>query len=119
MEQTLDRKDKFGIELKYPESLLTATAAERLAYFGSRDLIIEHPLLTELLKLLVSAVHPGLDQNVILLIGPTGVGKSVLLHLAIRQMLKDWFERFPEDRVGIPGIFVEADAPDKGNFDFR
>ena len=108
-----------SVARKFPRELLTSPFSERLAYFGNKDLIIEHPALTDCLKSVKAAIDPGLGQNFVLLLGPTGVGKTVLQKLMVRRTLEDAFKSNQSDRVSIPAIFVEALAPDESNFAFR
>lgn len=107
------------IEPRYPVGLLKASDQERLAYFSRRDLIISHPEMECVIDATISATDPGLDQNLVLLVGPSGVGKTAVTKIAVSRINKRHFAANPDDNNSVPAIWLEADAPEKGNFDYK
>lgn len=103
----------------YPPHLLTASATEKLGYFSRQDLIVDHPILRTTLSRIHSACDPGLDQNTVLLVGPSGVGKTALLRIAVAQQNRLFAAKDERSLIEVPAIFVEADGPERGNFDFK
>lgn len=104
------------LEPKFPPHLLGASLAERLRYF-QRELVLNHSRLDELASELGAAIAYPTDRNLILVVGPTGVGKSALLRHVNRKC-----------NVGVGGangspalggsIYVELAAPKRGRYDF-
>jgi hypothetical protein len=118
MAKSSDEVSEAILQPKYPEHLLNASGPDRLAYFRRKDLIVDHPNLRNTLAHVRSAADPGLDQSMVYLIGPTGVGKTALLILVVRQIIEEFASRMTEDRFLLPAIQVEAEAPEKGQFDW-
>lgn len=86
----------------YPPALLGASLDDRLVYF-KEGAVVDHPALTaQLQQLLILTAYPT-SRNLVLVIGPTGVGKSTLLK---RLSAK------------IASIYLELESPEKGAFKF-
>ena len=62
----------------FPRELLTQPWRARLEYF--RDYTIAHPRLVAARDALVGAIHERAPNSLILVLGPTGVGKTTLAH---------------------------------------
>ena len=101
----------------FPRQLLDRPTSERLAYF--RSYAIAHPRLTIVSDALRRAIQEPTGCSLILVIGPTGVGKTTL-RLRIEQELKERFLTAGEADPGrIPVVGIEAVAPDSGNFSWK
>ena len=101
----------------FPRQLLDRPTSERLAYF--RSYAIAHPRLTIVSDALRRAIQEPTGCSLILVIGPTGVGKTTL-RLRIEQELKGRFLTAGEADPGrIPVVGIEAVAPDSGNFSWK
>jgi hypothetical protein len=101
----------------FPRDLLVQPASQRLAYF--RSYTVAHPLLKELDAALKRAIAEPAGGSLILVFGPTGVGKTTL-RLRIEQHLrKSFLPAAKEDPGRIPVVGVEAAAPDSGNFNWK
>src|SRR5260370_16927381 len=72
----------------FPRELLDRPTRDRLAYF--RSYTIAHPRLQSVSDALRPAIQEPAGRSLILVIGPTGVGKTTL-RLRIEQELKDRF----------------------------
>lgn len=107
------------IDRKYPPELLWAPPEKRLSYFSDKDLIINHPLYDVKLQAADDAMDPGLDQNLVILVGPSGVGKTALTKALVRMFNERVLRQNPEDRISIPAIWVEANAPEETDFEWR
>src|SRR6266508_6039980 len=101
----------------FPRDLLVQPASQRLAYF--RSYTVAHPLLKESDAALKRAIAEPAGGSLILVFGPTGVGKTTL-RLRIEQHLRKTFlPGANEDAGRIPVVGVEAAAPDSGNFNWK
>lgn len=104
-------------ERPFPTRLLKQPIAERLAYFKTKMVAHEHLLVVHK-ELLYHVRCPG-NASLILVFGPTGVGKTTL-RLRLEQELYDEAEYAPEYPPGnIPILSVEAIASDSGDFRWR
>lgn len=103
----------------YPLDLLAASPIERLTYFASRQLVIRHPALDRTLEEVYQAIDPGLDQNLVVLVGTSGIGKTALTTTLVRRLNKEFLSRSPDDNVSIPAVWLEADAAERGAFDWK
>jgi len=101
----------------FPRELLDRPTSERLAYF--RSYTIAHPRLTAISDTLMRAIQEPAGRSLILVTGPTGVGKTTL-RLRVEQELKERFLAAREADPGrIPVVAIEAAAPDSGNFSWK
>ncbi|MFZ0707416.1 MAG: ATP-binding protein [Candidatus Korobacteraceae bacterium] len=78
-----------------------------------------HPRLLAARETLLNAIHEVAPNSLILLMGPTGVGKTTL-RAKIEQILTS--EMLPElgtDPVRLPVVSVECIAPESGSFSWR
>jgi MoxR-like ATPase len=99
---------------RFPADLLVQPPSHRLAYF--RSYTVAHPVLKDVDLAVKRALREPAGGFLILVVGPTGVGKTTL-RLRIEQHLRNTFvSAAKEDPERIPVIGVEAAAPDSGNF---
>jgi hypothetical protein len=103
--------------VEFPRELLDRPASDRLAYF--RSYTIAHPRLKTVSDALQRAIQEPAGRSLILVIRPTGVGKTTL-RLRIEQDLKERFLAAGTPEPGrIPVVGLEAVAPDSGNFSWK
>ena len=102
---------------EFPEDLLSASTQARLSYFkGYR---VAHALLETSYKDLMSAIrHPG-GASLILVYGPTGVGKTTLLRWALKTLIEEALPSLTRDLSRIPALEIRAAAPDSSQFSWR
>ena len=101
----------------FPRELLSQPWPARLGYF--RAYTMAHPRLLAARETLLSAIHEMAPNSLILVMGPTGVGKTTL-RAKVEQMLTT--EMLPElgaDPVRLPVVSVECIAPESGTFSWR
>jgi energy-coupling factor transporter ATP-binding protein EcfA2 len=101
----------------FPHELLSQPWPARLAYF--RAYTMAHPRLLAAREDLLNAIHEVAPNSLILLMGPTGVGKTTL-RAKVEQILTT--EMLPElraDPVRLPVVSVECIAPESGTFSWR
>ncbi len=101
----------------YSKDLLAASDADKINYF--RNFTVVHRLLKQAYEEFLDAVNNPGGASLILLFGPTGVGKTTLL----AQVMKIIFEQnqalMIQDRAYLPIAGVEARSPDSGSFDWK
>jgi energy-coupling factor transporter ATP-binding protein EcfA2 len=84
-----------------------------------RHLTVAHPMLMATKDALMSAIHEAPPGSIVMVFGPTGVGKTTLRN-RIQQLLADQQLRMMEaDPACVPFVAVEAAATDNGNFSWR
>jgi hypothetical protein len=96
-------------------SLSAQPAVARVQYF--KDLTIAHPSLVEAKDRLMEAINESPPNTLIIVLGPTGVGKTTLL-MKIRQLLSDIAAENP-DPGHLPVVAIEAAPPESQRFSWR
>lgn len=101
----------------FPRDLLTQPWTARLEYF--KRYTMAHPRLVEAREALLGAIYESAPNSLILVLGPTGVGKTTL-HLKAEQLLTAAMSADLEADPGrLPVVSVECIAPDSGAFSWR
>lgn len=101
----------------FPRELLEQSIEERLHYFDK--VVVAHQILKQTYDDLLHAIRYPASASVILVFGPTGVGKTTLRQQIERQLIKD-AQANPRANPGyIPVVGMEAVSPDSGNFNWR
>src|SRR6266436_1866125 len=101
----------------FPRDLLTQPIASRLRYFETK--VVAHQRLKEVHATLLHAIRHPAGASLILVFGPTGVGKTTLRQRIERQLLEDAMtdpSLFPGH---IPVVAMEAASPDSGSFHWK
>jgi energy-coupling factor transporter ATP-binding protein EcfA2 len=99
---------------RFPEHLLAGTVKEREKYFD--DFHIAHPHLSSALNKLLDTINNPGKRSIVMVVGPSGVGKSTLYKAAMARVIKNFA---PANKAQIPIAGVEAIAPDNSNFDIK
>jgi energy-coupling factor transporter ATP-binding protein EcfA2 len=101
----------------FPRELLDQPIAARRRYFETK--VVAHQRLKDTYEALLHAIRYPAGKSLILVTGPTGVGKTTLLERTIKQLIED-AACDPTTTPGhIPAIAVEAASPDTGNFSWK
>jgi energy-coupling factor transporter ATP-binding protein EcfA2 len=84
-----------------------------------RILTVAHPVLLAAKDSLMAAINEAPAGSIVMVYGPTGVGKSTL-RLKIQQLLTDQkLALMNTDHACVPFVSVEAAATDNGHFSWR
>jgi len=99
------------------DQVLRLPVEDRLAYFHAIKL--RHPRVSQALADLKLLSKPGAGSDITLLVGPTGVGKSTVVHALRDQVLEENQERMRENLALIPIALTEAPASGERGFSWR
>ena len=80
---------------------------------------IKHTRVTEVMTELRTLIYPGSQDSLLLVCGPTGVGKSTLAGYMVDQAVQDAAPEMEADAGLIPAVFVEAPASGENEFSWR
>jgi energy-coupling factor transporter ATP-binding protein EcfA2 len=103
----------------FPLELLDQSPQQRLDFFKNPDITFMHKILEKTYKKLHRKIYKPAGASIILLIGPSGVGKSTVMKLLHKKILEESISKMETDPAWIPIICVEADAPGRGTFRWR
>ncbi|PES64111.1 ATPase [Bacillus cereus] len=83
------------------------------------DIVIEHPIIKQVKEQLISYIHNPAGTFIVLVLGPSGVGKTTLA-----QVLEDYFiqgmrEELENDKGRIPIVRTEIVGFDSGKFHWK
>src|SRR6266436_4839235 len=101
----------------FPRDLLTQPIASRLRYFETK--VVAHQRLKEVHATLLHAIRHPAGASLILVFGPTGVGKTTLRQRIERQLLEDAVTGSTSNPGHIPVATMEAASPDTGSFHWK
>ena len=101
----------------FPRALLTQPTAARLDYFLGK--VVAHPRLTDAHQAVLTALRQPTPAPLILVVGPTGVGKTTLRHGIERQLIAEALPDLATDPGRIPVVALEAVAPESGQFQWK
>ncbi|WP_299095587.1 TniB family NTP-binding protein [uncultured Metabacillus sp.] len=102
----------------FPEELLKGTVEEKWEFFQAYPL--DHPLFNTAFNNIMTQIEVSRgNDSVILVYGPTRVGKSFLAE-KLFQAIENKYKKEKEQNKGvIPVVEVEAASPEKGQFDWQ
>ncbi|WP_243372623.1 TniB family NTP-binding protein [Geotalea sp. SG265] len=102
---------------KFPAELLDKSAHEKLAYFYNYR--GRHPVLDEVEKQLTRCIYHPYPEEIPLLVGPTGVGKSTVLDFKAKEIIRDDLQNLIDNPGRLSVLMVKAPAPENGGFVFK
>ena len=84
-----------------------------------QDLKIRHTRIAEIMHDVKTLVYPQSQDNLLLVCGPTGVGKSTLAHQTVDAITHANAQDIAADAGIIPAIYVEAPASGENEFSWQ
>lgn len=103
--------------IKFPQELLSKTNKERQDYF--ENMMIGHPKLLQCTNKLVKAIKNPKGFSIIMVMGPTGVGKTTLIKKVLNLIIEEMSQDIVRDMSRIPIAALELPSPDSGNFNWK
>jgi GTPase SAR1 family protein len=100
----------------FPRELLSHSVQARKKYF--EDKFVKHARLEEKHRELMDYIHEPAGVSLVFVVGPTGVGKTTLLHGVVRQLTEEAMPDLERDRGRIPVFAIEAATPEARGFDW-
>ncbi len=101
----------------FPKGLLLKSANEKIDYF--KNLTVAHPHLIKTYEEFKNKISVADKNEILLIFGPSGVGKSTLFNRVIEDYNKTYLTEMLNDKGIIPIVGTEAIAPDDGRFDWK
>jgi hypothetical protein len=101
----------------FPPDLLGQPITTRLAYFVGK--VVVHPRLQDTHQALVRAIQQPAGAPLILVFGPTGVGKTTLRRGIEKQLIDAALPGLTQDPGRIPVVGLEAVAGEAGQFNWK
>jgi len=101
----------------FPRDLLAQPTDARLAYFTAK--VVAHPRLTAVHRAVREALNQPDGASLILVYGPTGVGKTTLRLRLEQQLLAEALPEMQYDPDRVPVMAVEAVAAESGQFNWK
>ena len=84
-----------------------------------RRFTMAHPRLIEAKDELLQAIQGAAAGSLVLVLGPTGVGKTTLIRKVQQCLTEALMPQLESDAGRLPFVSVEAIAPETGNFNWR
>src|ERR1700738_2457760 len=101
----------------FPRELLVEPPEVRMGYFAAK--VVAHPRLAAAHQAVRDALRQPAGASLILVHGPTGVGKTTLRLRLEQQLLSEAWREMRHDPSRVPVIAVEAVAPESGQFNWK
>lgn len=100
----------------FDEGLLLKSKQEREDFFN--DYTVSHPKMKQVLIELKKEIYKG-SQNIIMVVGPSGVGKSRLFSATMLSVFNEMKIDLEADKSIIPISGIELPNPDLGKFNWK
>ncbi|WP_273428361.1 ATP-binding protein [Marinobacter sp.] len=105
-------------QTKVPYGVFEASAEVRSAYFDT-EFVLRHERLNGVFQKTVSALKERTGKHMVVVAGPTGVGKTTLAKRITDHVYQDLVPNWHEDPACIPCICVELRMDSQSSFDWK
>jgi len=78
------------------------------------DIVIEHPIIKQVKEQLISYIHNSAGTFIVLVLGPSGVGKTTLAQGLEKYFIQGMREELENDKGRIPIVRTEIVGFDSG-----
>ncbi|PHD88757.1 ATPase [Bacillus toyonensis] len=83
------------------------------------DMVIEHPIIKQVKEQLISYIHNPAGTFIVLVLGPSGVGKTTLAQGLEKYFIQEMREELEKDKGRIPIVRTEIVGFDSGKFHWK
>ncbi|OUA63642.1 ATPase [Bacillus thuringiensis serovar thailandensis] len=83
------------------------------------DIVIEHPIIKQVKEQLISYIHNPAGTFIVLVLGPSGVGKTTLAQVLEDHFIQGMREELENDKGRIPIVRTEIVGFDSGKFHWK
>lgn len=101
----------------FPRELLATSIETRLQYFMQKT--INHPKLNSARLQALQLLGYQSGPDILIITGPTGVGKTTLSKKILESLLNDHREAMEQDMNLMPAVMVSATSPDQNVFSWK
>lgn len=101
-----------------PPNLVAASAEDGL-HSKLLDMRIKHPRVAGVIEELNSLIYPGAQDSILLVCGPSGVGKTTLARFMVESALHKQADAMAQNAGLVPAVYVEADSSGEHEFNWR
>ncbi|CAE6849013.1 TniB family NTP-binding protein [Paraburkholderia nemoris] len=112
----MDKKISHSFHKPKLSQVIDASDEARKEYFSGA--LIRHPHLDDVIKKIGRLLDRAHGQVLIVLVGPSGVGKSIVSEHIANDISKRYFALHPDDQQALPAFVIEAAAPESKGFDW-
>ncbi len=97
--------------------ILLKTKEEKVLFF--EKFTASHPKLVKVMKKLKNEIYAPSNSDILMVVGPSGVGKSKLFERTLISVYKDFSDEMNTDKSMIPIAGMELPNPDLGKFSWK
>lgn len=84
-----------------------------------RKLRFKHKRISQIMQELHALIYPESGQSLLMVCGPSGVGKSTLCQYLVESTNAEYHKRMEHDSGFVPAIFIEAELSGEDEFSWR
>ncbi|PRT04505.1 ATPase [Bacillus wiedmannii] len=106
-----------SLEINFPKEILLESVEKRTAWF-EQYAKVEHPIMENIVEDLVERIKNPAGSNLIMVVGPTGVGKTTVQELVVRKIYQ-WALEQKDMNNRIPITGLELPSPELGRFNWK
>lgn len=100
-----------------PAGIINGTPAERIEHF--KKFLANHHHLATAYREAMGAINRSTGPRVVIVAGPTGVGKSTMARQIYKQLRQTYADEIAKDRGFVPVMGISAVPPNGSNFNWK